>query len=69
MEKVLKFIGGVVLVLAIIALIVFIGGWITMIVWNFIAGYFGFKQITLVVAIVINIALAIVAGAFKKGRS
>lgn len=38
-------------------------------VWNALAGYFGFKKITFLIAIFIDVALWIISGLFKQTQN
>lgn len=53
------------------AIVFFVGGvalsaLITLWLWNTLAGYFGFKQITYFISLLIVIALTVVGSVFKK---
>jgi len=62
MEIMLYVIGGLTLVLGLMLFL----AWILMLVWNFLAGYFGFKIITFWVAVAITVFLSIVGSFFKS---
>lgn len=68
----MRILGAILVVLGVIALAIAITAfqaWILMFVWNFLAGYFGFAEITYLVSIAIVILLSIVGGFFKSSSS
>lgn len=66
METFVKILGIIVAILLLIAIGFGLSGLIIMLVWNVIAGFFGFKTITFWVAVAISVALSIIGGAFKS---
>lgn len=64
----MKYLGVALIVLGVIALAIALTAlqaWILMLVWNFLAGYFGFQTITFWVSVAIVVFLSIVGGFFK----
>lgn len=55
-----------VVIIAIVFLVVALQGWIVMMLWNLLAGYFGFKTVTFWIACGIALALSVVGGYFKS---
>lgn len=55
-------------VIAIMVVAFLISSVVIMFVWNVLAGYFGFKKITLLIAFFISLALWIIGGAFKNNN-
>ena len=68
METFLKILGMVALVILLLIVGFGLSGLIIMLVWNVIASFFGFKTITIWVAVAISVAISIVGGAFKSSR-
>lgn len=63
-HAVLIFVGIFLVILAMLALTAFV----LMLIWNGLAGYFGFKPIDFGIAMLIVIAIAFVASFFKKDK-
>ena len=55
-----------IIVIVIVAFFFIISTGLIYFVWNALAAYFGFKKVTFLIAICINIALWIISGIFKQ---
>lgn len=67
--KILGYALGALLVLGLVALIFGFQAWILMLLWNFLAGYFGFKTITFWVSLVIVMFLSTIGTIVNKSTS
>lgn len=68
----MKYLGVALIVLGVMALVVglmALQAWLLMLVWNFLAGYFGFTAITFWVSAAIVVFLSIVGGFFKNNET
>lgn len=65
----LAVVGIVVLVLILIAAALLFGAWVIMLIWGGLANFFGFRTISLGIAILISLGLWIVGGIFSRSSS
>lgn len=62
----MKILGGLIFILVMIVGIIAISALVTMTLWNFLAGYFGFMKISFFVALVITLAIGFISSMFKS---